>query len=106
LEYLISVYGVEKLCFITPLHRFNEQDLKGENGQKPQAVATLAKYVEIIREVTAFYKVSLLDLYAENFLPLPTSNKGDEFTADGLHPNANGHLRLAKRIATYLADKE
>jgi lysophospholipase L1-like esterase len=106
LEYLISVYGVEKLCFITPLHRFNEQDLKGENGQKPQAVATLAKYVEIIREVTAFYKVSLLDLYAENFLPLPTSNKGDEFTADGLHPNANGHLRLAKRIAKYLADKE
>ena len=67
----------------------------------------LSKYKwDIIREVTAYYKVALLDLYAENFLPLPTTDKGDEYTADGLHPNANGHLRLAQRIVKYLADKE
>lgn len=106
LEYLISTYGVEKLCFITPLHRYNEDDPHGENGMKKQAVAPLSRYVEIIREVTAYYGVALLDLYAENFLPIPTSDKGDAFTADGLHPNAEGHLRLAKRIVTYIENKE
>lgn len=106
LEYLIDVYGADKLCFITPLHRFNEDDPKGENGIKPQPVAPLSEYVEIIREVAAYYCVPILDLYAENFLPIPTSDEGGEYTSDGLHPNANGHLRLAERIAKYFVDEE
>lgn len=104
LEYLIAVYGKEKLCFITPLHRYLEDDPRGEGGGKRVPVAPLSRYVEIIREVTGFYGVALMDLYAENFLPVPTTDKGDEYTADGLHPNAAGHERLAKRIVRYIRE--
>lgn len=104
LEYLLRVYGREKLCFITPLHRYKEEDPKGEKGQKPQAVAPLSRYVQIIREVTAYYGITLMDLYGENFFPVPTTDKGDEFTVDGIHPNADGHARLAERIVRYLRE--
>jgi lysophospholipase L1-like esterase len=104
-EYLVGVYGVGKLCFITPLPRFAEEDPKGENGEKPNAVAPLSRYVEIIREVATHYGVPLLDLYAEQFFPRPTTNTGDEYTTDGLHPNAKGHAMLAERIAQYLQER-
>ena len=104
LEYLISVYGKEKLCFITPLHRYLEEDPKGECGRKKAPIAPLSRYVEIIREVTSFYDVILLDLFAENFLPVPKTDKGDEYTADGVHPNARGHELLAKRIVQYISE--
>jgi lysophospholipase L1-like esterase len=105
IEYLLGVYGKEKLCFITPLPRYMEDDAKGENGGKPHEVAPLSKYVEIIREVTSAYGIAVLDLYAEQFFPRPTTDKGDDYTADGLHPNAEGHARLAERIARYLKEK-
>lgn len=105
LEYLMGVYGKEKLCFITPLPRFREEDPKGENGGKLHEVAPLCEYVQIIREVTSYYEIALLDLYAERFFPCPTTDKGDEYTADGLHPNAEGHVRLAERIARYLKER-
>ena len=47
-------------------------------------------------------KFLLLDLYAEQFFPCPTTNTGDEYTTDGLHPNAKGHALIAERIARYL----
>ena len=105
IEYLVGVYGKEKLCFITPLPRYREDDPKGENGGKPHAVAPLSKYVEIIREVTARYGIALLDLYAEKFFPLPSTDKGDDYKADGFHTNAEGHARLAERIARYLKER-
>ena len=49
-----------------------------------------------------YNKIELLDLYAEQFFPCPTTNQGDEYTVDGLHPNAECHARLADRIAKYL----
>ena len=102
ISYLIGVYGREKLCFITPLHRYQEDNPKGEKGEKKETVAPLSRYVEIIREVTTHYGVALMDLYAENFIPVPKTDKGDEYTADGLHPNAKGHRRLAERVVAWL----
>ena len=46
----------------------------------------------------------LLDLFAENFLPVPKPDTGDEDTADGVHPNARGHELLAKRIVQYISE--
>ncbi len=102
IEYLLGVFGREKLCFITPLPRFREDDPQGEIGRKHHAIAPLCKYVEVIREVASYYGVPLLDLYAERFFPCPTTDKGDEYTVDGLHPNAKGHALIAERIARYL----
>ncbi len=101
LEYLISIYGKDKIAFITPLRRYDEDNPYGENGGKIKPIAPLKKYVEVIREVSNHYRIYLLDLYAENFIPLPKTDKGDEYTIDGLHPNVIWHAKLAERITEF-----
>ncbi len=104
-EYMVGVYGKEKLCFITPLHRYDEQNVHGERGEKPVPSLPLSGYVEIIKEVTVYYGVDCLDLYTPPLFPAPTTDKGDEYTADGLHPNRKGHALLAARICEYVKGK-
>lgn len=104
-KYLVETYGKEKVCFLTPLHRFNEDDPWGDVGVKKEAVAPLSKYVDAIKEIVEAYGFDLLDLYGENFIPIPSTDLGDEYTIDGLHPNVKWHAKLAERIAVYLTEK-
>lgn len=101
-EYLLSVYGKEKLCFILPIHRYNEDNLYGE-GKKVVAGAPLSMYVQAEIEVFDHYNVEYLD--CNDLFPIPTVNTGDDLTADGLHPNNKGHELLAKKVVKYFQDK-
>lgn len=101
-EYLVKEFGKNKICFILPLQRFNQNNLYGD-GRKKSAVATLAEYKQIEKEVFDFYKVDYLN--CDDYFPQPQTASGDELTVDGLHPNDKGHKLLADLIIDYLLKK-
>ena len=97
---LIERYPSAAVVFITPLHRCNEASLRGDN--KPMDIGNLKTYVDIIREVTEYYSLPVLDLYATSGLqPLVPVIK-EKFVPDGLHPNDAGHVILADKIIAFL----
>lgn len=96
---LIETYGREKLCFILPSRRFNDENPYGD-GNKMTPTLALKGYVDIIKSVCEKNGIDYIDLYSEGF-PKPLT-RGDEFTTDGLHPNDKGHLFIAEKIKEYL----
>lgn len=96
-------YPAAKIVVVTPLHRLDEQNPRGENGQKPTEVGTLSDYVEIMRKAAVEYGFPVLDLFAEAGL-LPTDPpENDPFFFDGLHPREAGHAYLADRMIEFFA---
>ena len=102
-EYLISVYGKEKLCFILPIHRVDENNPFGKDSQKTIAGEPLSRYVQAEREVFAHYGVDYLD--TQDLMPEPPSKEENEWFKDGLHPTDKGHRLLADTIIEYLQVK-
>ncbi len=114
-NYLIDTYGKEKLVFILPLPRFNQDSVYGENEIKKEAFSPmsghkgddsytslypLSDYIEAEKNVLSKSGIRYLD-FSDKF-PLPEVNTGDELTMDGLHPNPKGHKFLANLIAEEL----
>ena len=97
---LTEIYGKNKICFILPLHRFDEEDLYGE-GSRTEPTLNLKGYVDIIKSTCEKNRIDYIDLY-NNGIPKPETCFGDEFTVDGLHPNDKGHLFIANKIKEYL----
>ena len=97
---LIGTYGKDKICFILPIRRFLEEDLFGQ-GHRKEPTLNLKGYVDIIRSKCEKDGVDYIDLYNDG-IPKPLTDKGDEYTADGLHPNDKGHLFIAEKIKEYL----
>lgn len=98
---LIEKYPTAKIGVITPLHRCNEDNMRGD-GDKPQDVATLKTYVEIIREVAEYYSLPVLDLFKDSGLQPKIPVIKEMFMPDGLHPNNEGHKILADKIAKFI----
>ena len=93
---LLSKFNNDKICFILPLSRF-EEDKIIKHG-------TLQKYRDIIKEICDLNKIDTLDLCKE--LPIPNTEGKSEFFKDGLHPNKQGHKIIARNIIKYLKEKE
>ena len=93
INYLISVYGREKLCFMLPLHRAEEGE--NRNGK------TLKDYVDAMIKILNEYGIDYIDLYY-NGLAKPESKEPNEYFADGLHPNDNGAEWLADKVVEYV----
>ena len=104
IDELAIKYTKEKVTFILPLHRFDEEahSCKGVNGD--ELGAPLCEYVNVMRTILSEYGIDYIDLY-ENGLPKPRVKIGDEFTADGLHPNDRGCELIADRICEYIKTK-
>ena len=98
---LLEKFPESPIVVITPLHRLNEDNPKGD-GNKPQNVGTLKTYVEIIREVAEYYSLPLLDLYKESGLQPKVPIINEKYFVDGLHPNNEGHKVIARKIAKFL----
>ena len=99
---VINKYPEALIVVLTPLHRLNEEDERGEFGRKPVPMANLKAYVDIIREVAEYYSIPVLDLYANSGIQPNVPVLREKFTADGLHPNDAGHEKIAKRIAEFI----
>ena len=98
---LITRYPEAPIVILTPLHRTNEDNLKGD-GYKACDVADLKKYVNIIREVAEYYSLPVLDLYATSGLQPKVPVIFDKYVPDGLHPNDAGHVILTDKILSFL----
>ena len=103
LKTLISIlekkYGREKLVFILPLQRHNQDSVRGEN--KTEDVGTLSDYVVVMKEVLDAYGIPYIDLF--NHCVLDTPPKGpSEFFLDGLHPNRIGHKIIAQAVVAFV----
>lgn len=97
---LIKKYPNAVIMFITPLHRLNEQEAINERGIRN--VASLSGYVDIIKEVAAFYSLPVLDLYAVSGMQPEVDIIRKSYMPDGLHPNDAGAEIVAKRIMGFL----
>ncbi|MGN1019212.1 MAG: SGNH/GDSL hydrolase family protein [Aristaeellaceae bacterium] len=98
---LIERYPAARIVVLTPLHRLNEDNPRGD-GNKPQDVATLKEYVAIIRQVAEYYSLPVLDLFAASGMQPRVPVIQQRYIPDGLHPNDAGHRLLAEQIISFL----
>ena len=86
-----------EIVFMTPLHRAAEERVRGEE------TLYLSKYVEIIKEVAAYYSLPVLDLWSVSGIQPKVDIIKQKYCPDGLHPNDAGHILMAERIGNFLA---
>ena len=98
---LIEKFPESPIIVLTPLHRLNEDNPRGD-GNKLQDVGTLKTYVEIIREVAEYYSLPVLDLYKDSGLQPKVPVIQQKYVPDGLHPNDAGHKIIAGKIAKFI----
>lgn len=98
--YMVSVFSKDKLCFILPIPRFDQDNPYGD-GSKEVPIAPMSAYIEAEKEVLSYYGVEYLDLSDKFYIPTMQRDDGNLY-ADGLHPNPKGHRVLANCLIEYL----
>ena len=112
MEFLKTNFPDQQIVIMTPLHR-GKYDLGRPNVQLdetfPNALGRrLEEYVAALREAADIWSVPVIDLYRESGLYPLSDSYAKCFRYDGpklwdrLHPNQEGHRRLAKTIAAKL----
>lgn len=99
--YLINTYSRADIVIMTPLHRCNEDNVRGD-GFKACDVAPLSTYVNIIKEVAEFYSLPVLDMWSVSGIQPRVPVLKEKYCPDGLHPNDAGHVKMAKRLIGFL----
>lgn len=98
---LIEKYPGTPIVVLTPLHRLNEDNIRGD-GFKEHPTLTLKGYVDIIRQVAEYYSLPILDLFAASGLQPKVPVIQEKFMPDGLHPCDAGYDILANKITQFL----
>ncbi len=98
-NYLTNRYGKSKLCYILPLHRFNEDSPLGDGSRKTLTVS-LKEYVSAERAILQQLGIAFLDL--ADIFPQPEVCTPTELFQDGLHPTNKGHELIAEQICDYV----
>lgn len=91
-------YPGKPLVFMTPLHRVGEDTPKAGYGD-----ATLETYVDILRQVAAYYAIPVLDLFRTSGIQPNLPLHKELFCPDGLHPNDRGNSLICERLAGFLS---
>ena len=110
MDYLTAHYPGKDIWLMTPLHRgyatFGATNVQPDERYSNTAGLWLDSYVDVIRDAaTKWSSARLIDLNAESGLyPLFDSQMRyfHDAHTDRLHPNTDGHERLAKAIARRL----
>ena len=97
---LIAKYPEALIVFMTPLHRGNEDNERGDGNKPPYG--TLKVYVDIIKEVTAYYSLPTLDLWSCSGIQPRVDTIRVRYCPDQLHPNDAGHAIIAARLTGFL----
>ena len=96
---LITKFPTKQIILMTPIHRdrLNSQQTDLEANASG---LYLDDYVECVKEAGRIFGIPVIDLNGESGLyPLNDENANAFFhTSDKLHPNADGHLRIARTI--------
>ena len=93
-------YPAATIVILTPLHRIGEHDPLNEHGHP--VIASLKVMSEAIKDVAEYYSFPVLDLYAVSNLNPELPIIKETFMPDGLHPNDEGHARIASRLEGFL----
>lgn len=97
---LLRQYPTAEIVICTPLHRANETERISERGEK--RAHFLYEYVNIIREVAAYYALPVLDLYETSGIQPEEAFLRERYAPDGLHPNDAGNERIYLRMKQFL----
>lgn len=102
-------YPDAQIVLMTPIHRafarFSERNVQPDESFPNALGLYVDAYVDVIREAGGVWAVPVIDLYADSGLyPMSPSfaKYFHQAPNDLLHPNAAGHLRMAKTIAARL----
>ena len=96
-EGLLTKYPLKTIFFITPMHYTNF--FKGDTTNN--LGLPLADYVNAIIEVCRMYSIPVLDNYSNIGIYPKNSTHYSTYTADGLHPNEEGHKKIANEILKF-----
>ena len=95
-EKLIGDFGREKVKFILPCHRFDEDGTRANKYGY-----TLKEFVEAERKILDEYKIDYLDLF-DGWVKSPKTDAPSEYFTDGVHPNDKGHYEIAKKVCEFI----
>jgi len=98
-EYLSLNFPKQKICFILPLPRHDQDSLYGD-GSKKRPIAPLSTYINAEKDFLESVGIDYLDF--SKIFHTPISAKRDGLYFDGLHPNSTGHRLLADQLVKYL----
>jgi lysophospholipase L1-like esterase len=101
-EYLINTYPEATIVVMTPLHRGNEDNVRGDGFKPVGTIAPLVTYVNIIKEVAEYYSLPVLDMWSVSGIQPKVPVIKQKYCPDGLHPNDAGHALMAKRLEGFL----
>ena len=112
MDFLKTNFPDQQIIVMTPLHR-GHYDLGNGNVQPEETIPNalgkhLEEYVAALREAADIWSVPVIDLYRESGLfPLNDAyakcfRYAGPKPMDKLHPNTEGHRRLAKTIGARL----
>lgn len=117
LSYLKTNYPTKQIILLTPIHRgyarFGNNNIQPDESYPNRIGLYVDEYVEVIKEAANVWAVPVIDLnsicglYPVNDSHTRYFHKED---TDRLHPNADGHYRMAKalmyQLLAYPADFE
>ena len=111
LQTIVARIPGKPIYLMTPLHHANFGSADRSSWKKNAAGQTLSQFVEAIKEIGKFWGFPVIDLYNEagmnpniealrlkffnHYVPDSTNN-------DSLHPDANGHKRIAETILMHI----
>lgn len=93
---LLKKFTKEQIIVIPPLHRLDEDNPLGD-GSKKKPGKPLSAYREVIINTAEQFGVRVLDIV--NKIGPAEENP---LIADGLHPNDEGHHKIAELICEYI----
>ena len=105
LDYLVAIYGKEKLCVVLPPHLYQESGRKCKGVSGIEQGADYGVYIRLLEAITTEYAIDIIDLYRQGY-PKPMSDAGDTYTTDGIHPTDAGHKLIAEKICKYLEERK
>ena len=104
MEFLKTEYK-SKIAFLTPAHLnyFGVVDYKPSNRPiKREDALPLIEYIKIIEKTAKEFNIPTLNLYEKLGIDPNNIDDYNNYTADGLHFNDEGHKILAKCVGEFL----
>ncbi len=99
-EKLMTRFPKSQIVFMGPLHRLNEDNPCGD--RKPEPVATLYEYADILQTVTKRYSIPYLDMLQVGGMTPKVPVNRELYMPDGLHPSDEGHALIAAKLMGFL----
>ena len=95
---LIRKYPLATIVFLAPMQRTGGS-IPNVSNARP-----LKDYVDVIKEAAAQYSIPVLDLYKVSGMQPSVASIKEKYMPDGLHPNDEGHKKLAFLIEKFLTN--